>query len=851
MREIGQEYDQYVSWHVSSKMPKVPFISTVTGQAIDTKDGMLDAPYWRMNLESPVLFSTGVKTLLQSQESSTSTVLLEIGPHAALAGPLRQILKDVGREGVPYFSTVMRGEDESKTLLTTAGQLFSQGIDLRFDAVNPIMGGGQVLPNLPTYPWNRDTRYWHESRLSRETRTSRFPHHPLLGSRVVAVGNMEPTWRNLVQPDNSKIRWCSDHKVGGDVVLPATAYLAMAAEAIRQISVLDDGLHGKDHHVAEVSLRQVTVPSALVLDNVSPVEMILSLRPYKLTNSLDSAWYEFHISSYSQTSASWTKRCFGQVRAGTSDDEADLKPREPIRSLTRKLSSRGWYKSLRDLGMGYGPQFQGLSHISADPVQHRAVADIKVDTVPAPEGGESETDLYKYYHPTSTDAGMQLFFAAQAHGQARSLRSKSLPNHIGSAVLRHMPTGITASASASASASPLVAEALLEVLPNGAMIGTCTAVDDAGRTAFQLRDVRFTPLDDRDDLDRHRHKDPHAGGRVAWRPDIDFLPVASLITGRMNKVRELYPLLQRLLLVCCIDAHAHLGHICTPDETPHLRKFQAWINNQAAQAESSGTYPLVDPALVHELLCLSDEARAARVAEYLAAVAATEYAAIGNLVGRVFGSLGELYRGTVTGVEVLRRRRQADDHSDGDGDSNEDESSSLLHRVYDLANATAWDYGPFLRLLRHRTPALRVLEVGAGTGGTTEVILAGLRETGAFLSYTYTDISAGFFSDAKERFKRYGPQMIFKTLDLTKDPANQGFGSGSYDLVVAANVVHATPHLHTALANLRTLLRPNGRLLLQEMSMQVKWINFIMVSMSLVFFFCLAFGGQVIPMDMN
>lgn len=819
MRELGQKYEQHVSRHVSSRAPKVPFISTVTGQAIDNTSGMLDAPYWRMNLESPVLFSTGVKTLLQSQESSTNVVLVEIGPHAALAGPLRQILKDVGRDGDPYLSTVMRGEDECKTLLTAAGQLFSHGIDIRFDAVNPIIGGGRVLPNLPTYPWNRDTRYWHESRLSRGARTSSFPHHPLLGSRVAAVGDMEPTWRNLIQPDNSKIPWCGDHKVGGDVVLPATAYLAMAAEAIRQVSVSDGGHH--DHGAAEVSLRQVTVPSALVLDNVSPVEMILSLRPHKLTNSLDSAWYEFHISSYSQTSASWTRRCFGQARAGINDDEAQTQPREPIRSLTRKLSSRGWYKSLRDLGMGYGPQFQGLSRISADPIHYRAVANIKVDTVTVQESGESETELYRYYHPASTDAGLQLFFAAQAHGQARSLRSKSLPTYIGSAVLRHMPADTVASAGA----SPLLAEATLDVLPSGAMIGTCTAVDDAGRTAFQLRDVRFMPLDDGDGLDRH-HNDPHAGGRVAWRPDVDFLPVALLVKGRMNKARDLYPLLQRLVLLCCIDARARLGLMDIPDDTPHLGKFQAWINDQAAKAESSGAYPLVDTVLVHELLGLTEEARAARGAEYLAAVAATEYAAIGNLVGRVFGALGELYRGTVTGVEVLRRRGDDSDR-DHDGDGNE---SSLLHRVYDLANATAWDYGGFLRLLRHRTPALRVLEVGAGTGGTTEVVLAGLRDTDAFFSYTYTDISAGFFSDAKERFKSHAAQMIFKTLDLTKDPVSQGFDPGSYDLVVAANVVHAMPHLCVALANLRKLLRPNGRLLLQELSMQVKWINFIMVS---------------------
>ena len=83
-----------------------------------------------------------------------------------------------------------------------------------------------------------------------------------------------------------------------------------------------------------------------------------------------------------------------------------------------------------------------------------------------------------------------------------------------------------------------------------------------------------------------------------------------------------------------------------------------------------------------------------------------------------------------------------------------------------------------------------MLEIGAGTGGTTTNMLLGLRsEFGERLysKYSYTDISSGFFVAAKERFKDY-QNIEFSVLDISKDPLEQGFEEGSYDLILAANV---------------------------------------------------------------
>lgn len=758
MRKLGEDYERQLSPHLYSKAPTVPFFSTVTNEMVSSK-GVLDASYWRSNLESPVLFNTGVKELLAKQ--GLNTVLVEIGPHSALSGPLRQITSQLGAQQVSYVPTLVRNEDESKALLRTAGELFCKGLGIQFAAINPE---GRVLTSLPTYPWNRNTKYWYESRISRDFRERGFPHHPILGSRVVETSPLEPIWRNLLRLDS--VPWCRDHKIASTVVFPGTGYLAMAGEAMRQISGAQD-----------VTLRQVTIASALVLSS-SATEINLSMRPYKLTNTLDSPWHEFTISSYDERSNSWTKHCFGHVRAGSDHPHGKD---EGIAHLPRELEPSVWYEAMRAVGLNYGPHFQGLGRLSTDLLQNAAVADLR-DTVPEPT--REEGAVY-YIHPTSSDACLQLLSAASSRGQARSFRRKAVPTYIGEAYFKCPQGTVTVKAEA-------------DVMPNGAITGDCTGVDDTKSVVLRLKDVKLTPMDDGD----APPKDPHAGGRVHWKPDIDFQDASQLIHSQ-KEVREAYYRLQKLVLLCCIAARDELGGIEAQIAQPYLAKFQKWLFEQVAQAERDG-YPLLDSAETRALFELAPEERPARIAEYLRLVTETEYATIGRVVYRLHQALGAILRGEADALEILRQ-------------------DDALVEIYSLGNQ--WDYGPWLRSLSHRTPHLRVLEIGAGTGATTDVVLRGLP---TFYSYTFTDVSAGFFPAAKERFPDAARRMQFKTLDISSDPLAQGFEPESFDLIIAANVLHVTPKLGETLANVRKLLRPDGKFLLQEMYMTVKWLNFIM-----------------------
>ncbi|MBD2246558.1 non-ribosomal peptide synthetase, partial [Nostoc sp. FACHB-888] len=110
---------------------------------------------------------------------------------------------------------------------------------------------------------------------------------------------------------------------------------------------------------------------------------------------------------------------------------------------------------------------------------------------------------------------------------------------------------------------------------------------------------------------------------------------------------------------------------------------------------------------------------------------------------------------------------------------------------------------------------LRILEIGAGIGGTTASLLSVLPSDRTV--YTYTDVSAFFSNLAKEKFREYS-FVEYKRLDIDQNPQEQGYQLQSFDVIVAANVLHIARNLKTTLSYVRSLLAPQGFLLLVELT---------------------------------
>lgn len=144
-------------------------------------------------------------------------------------------------------------------------------------------------------------------------------------------------------------------------------------------------------------------------------------------------------------------------------------------------------------------------------------------------------------------------------------------------------------------------------------------------------------------------------------------------------------------------------------------------------------------------------------------------------------------------------------------------NSGLLDDFYrygaGLRQATLW-LAAILKQITARSPHLRLLEIGAGTGSATKDILAAIGRS--FDDYTFTDVSASFGDHAMEQFASLKDCVSFKTFDVEIDPMEQGFIEGQYDVVIASQVLHATTSLEETVRHARRLLRPGGWLLIGE-----------------------------------
>ena len=686
--------------------------------------------------------------ILQRQRNC---VFLEVGPHSTLAGPLREICSEAELNFL-YIPTMIRNKDCVETLLSAWGLLYQHGVHFSFE---PLTRGGRALTDLPSYPWDHSASYWYESRLSKEWRFRKYGYHGLLGLRVGESTTIEPSWRNVLALEDEP--WLYDHRIRDDVIFPFAGYVAMAGECIRQMSGVADGY----------SLRRVVTHSALVLTDSKPVEMITALRPHRLTDSLDSAWFDFTISS--SFGSTWVRNCTGQVKPRATD----LAPCEGFPILPREISPSRWCAAMKQNGFSYGPECSRLTKLSSSTTETLSTGQIK----------NLDGEGPYLFHPTLIDACLQLILVAMSNGIGRNFGPVAVPTKIEEIEI-------------ASSALAMVAKAGM-LSASGAQGVDCVS---GGRTCLRIRGAHSTSLDDGDNNDSAW--DRHAAARLEWAPVADFYDVASLFRPPVSNIEET-TLLEEFVLLCVLESAERLQGLET--DQPHSQKYKDWLQKQVSRAKT-GLYPIVRDC--KQLVNLTPSKRRSLIEglfEQLSSGGSKAPLAISTK--RILDKVEDVFTGKANTLDILMQE-------------------NVLVNVY---NAVSFGHGEFVRMLSHTKPNLRVLEVGAGTGGTTQTILQDLvDEEGRplYSLYSFTDVSAGFFPQAKERFKN-ATNMEYKILDITRDCIEQDFDFASYDLILAANVVHATPSLHDTLCNLRSLLRSCGNLVLTELCTLVRIPNYI------------------------
>lgn len=216
MGDIGKRYAELLFENCEAPLKgndTTTMFSSVSGH----KQGQeCDAQYWVSNAINPVRFEQAISAMVSGPDAPD--FLIEVGPSGALAGPISQIKNAMPSQGthIQYCAASSRGKDAVKALFDVAGRLFISGGSVDLAKVNKHEPEHEepnpsVVVDLPNYVWNHSTRYWHESESSKDWRFRQFPHHDLLGSKLLGTPWHAPSWKKTLRVED--LPWLKDHRV--------------------------------------------------------------------------------------------------------------------------------------------------------------------------------------------------------------------------------------------------------------------------------------------------------------------------------------------------------------------------------------------------------------------------------------------------------------------------------------------------------------------------------------------------------------------------------------------------------------------------------------------------------------
>lgn len=783
---------------------RIPMISSVTG-GIVASSKLQTAHYWICNLTSTVQFEKAFSKLISKVTQETKlnkssqidvhcSHVLEIGPHSTLQGPIRQIMHESEAPSTPiYIAPLLRGEDTSFTFLKTMGVLYCAGYPVNLLKVNTMETyRGATPPDIPKYPFNHTQTYWRESRLSRNMRFPKKARHDLLGTQSLDWNQHVAQWRNVIRI--SEVPWLNDHRISGDVIFPAAAMIAMAVEALAQLSG-----HKDANSLGQVHLKDIEFlhPISFHLEKDS-VETQLILSRCRDQGSPDS-WTEFRLFAIEQDQ--YVESCRGLIRQPTEAGTQSLNLHaasflegktccawiEEICNVTKGQAEQHLYNLSTSSKVQYGPAFQNLESMRVSSTGEGTAA---LDTESWRRKDTHWPGPNYAVHPATLDGLAQIVVPIlhRKIGNLPTMVPSKISNmwlnldrenlrdgfiHVAAKCGYHDQRGATAN---------IVASTMDLQCPLILMDGL--------RTTFISGDNESTKHDTKRTLCTS----------LVWRPDIHSMSTHEIMRHctisrpkQSPTAVESYKSLIKAIMCFVEDAVLFVDQNPGLQVPRHLQSYIKWLRyqrqrlleNEAPVELDSVTELLNDPDAREKFICGVKNS---------------------GIEGQFF-----MYLGTHL-VDILRGEADPLQMMFGDG---------LADRYYEamLANdhhahpATAW-----IDLASFENPSMTILEVGAGTGGQTLRLLQNLTRDGIkrWQRYDYTDISPGFFGQAREKFKDYIDHMSFRVCDISKDPVSQSFEEGAYDLVIASHVLHATNCLEQSLRNIRRLLKVNGKLLLFE-----------------------------------
>jgi hypothetical protein len=422
----------------------------------------------------------------------------------------------------------------------------------------------------------------------------------------------------------------------------------------------------------------------------------------------------------------------------------DVPPqRRDIKNHARPVESEKWYKTMAQHGLSYGEQFQGLTEISVDPIEHIASAIIRQ---------RESTPASRYaLHPIVIDQCLQLMSVATANGIARRIDRMAIP-----AAIENLYVG--------GSASQMNVGVYMSDGGRGNEFGDATLIGD-DKVLLSLNKAIFFTLDSENDVAKHSIP---LISHMRWEPDIDLMSMSALLqTTPPPFSKEVLTGAPQAGLLYILETADRLRGI-TP-KVPHVARWKSWIEFEACNMREGKTLEFPESKQWASMDSTSRQ-NLIKASTTPYQIRGAPYAIFAECMEAVYDKALEIASGETSPLDILM-------------------TNGRLERYYaELQPLNDWSN--FMSLLGHSNPRMRILEIGAGTGSATQQILKCLKTPeGARLysKYIFTDLSPGFLLPAEKNFAVH-QSMEYKVLDISKDPKEQGFELNSFDLIIASNV---------------------------------------------------------------
>lgn len=779
---------------VQYRAPRIRLVSTLTGKLLPAETPP-DAGYWRRHLREPVQFYAAMRTLRELGFEQ----FVEIGAHPTLLAMGKRCFPD--DDQLAWFPSLRRDRSDWQQMMETLGAMFVRGIEVPWRRVDQHYERRRMT--LPTYPFQRRRFWFSDSITGQRRRAAAAGPHPLIDrfSQSPAADDaiFETELSTVSHP------YFEDHQVHGRVVLPATGHLEISLAAAR---LLFAGAHRLD---------DVVIREPLILPEDGCRIQLIARR-----DGDGASFRLISLPANSNDQDRWKLHITGRIVAPAEHTAPGAFELETLRQrCNQSVDVDAYYDDLALRGLQFGSRFRGIARLWR--CDSESLGDIHL-----PESLREQLAGY-HFHPALLDACLQTFVAAWPANPDES-HTTFLPLNLESYELFGAP------------ANRLWCHVRLR--DNGKKKSTDTVTGD-----LQIYNEDGTPVATvRGLLVKKTSADAihNAAGagiddwlyEVAWRPKMLPAPAAahlpspaelathaganlSIVRGEagLAAFEEMIPRLDALSTDFVIAALKALGFAGAPGDKfstaslaatlkvvpKHQRLLQRML---AILAEDGILRSEGDDWIVERTPNGGDALSTWQQLQQTFPACEAEL----TLLGRCGPELANVMSGKSDPLQLL--------FPGG--------SLEMLEKVYQhspLTRALNRLAAEAVRAAVEQLPAgrmLRVLEIGAGTGGTTASILPLL--PAAATEYVFTDMSQVFLKQAKQKFADF-PFVQYQLLDIEKSPAEQGFAGQQFDLVLAANVVHATDDLRQTMQHVRSLLAPHGLLLLIEGTDRQRWVD--------------------------